>query len=253
MTIHHATLKRAEKLGVVLTEPKDGIILAHWPKQNQRLSRAGAKEALDEMEALIDMRLNFKSFKLAGDAETGFSIALKGEEIGSAITIVQCFKSARDAWKEMQAEAEESGEEIDLEDDEEAEGTGSVVPEKYKRLYAERGDARHCGDWLAETLNELVLNGDGKLEVEALCVIAEANGVQCRAYANSTTPGWQGRMRMTTRNMLRGKVAVAGTLVVPGGRNRRAPKEWCDENMPKPKKARAAKVAAAAKGEKEAA
>jgi hypothetical protein len=237
MTIHHATLKRAEKLGVVLTEPKEGVVLAHWPKLNQRLSRANAKEALDEMEALIELKTSFKSFKL-NDAQTDdtptFTIVFKGKLIGNAGTIREAFAQARAEWKERQQEAEENGEEIEDADDEEI-GSGSCVPEKYKRLYAERGDARCCGDWLAETLNELVLNGDGKLDVEALCTVAEANGVQCRQYANSQTPGWQGRMRMTTRNMLRGKVALAGVLTVPGGRDRKAPNDWCQDNMPKAK------------------
>lgn len=111
-------------------------------------------------------------------------------------------------------------------DEDEGKG-GSVVSEKYRAKYAEAGHPTHCGDWLAETLNEICLNKAGvNLELfEAICGL---NGVDTSKYKRSGV-GWQGRIRMTGRNLMSKKVFLnGGKLIVPDsmGGFKQAPEEW---------------------------
>lgn len=111
--------------------------------------------------------------------------------------------------------------------DEEDKGGGSVVSSKYRAKYAEAGHPTHCGDWLAETLNEIVLNKEGvNLELfEAICGL---NGVDTSKYKRSGV-GWQGRIRMTGRNLISKRVFLnEGKLILPEalGLFKQAPPEW---------------------------
>jgi len=75
------------------------------------------------------------------------------------------------------------------------------------------GHPTTCGDELANLLNNLCLTKSGidMPRFEAICM---ANGVDLSKY-NRTTNGWQGRLRMTGRNILAGKVFAAGGVVLP--------------------------------------
>lgn len=112
-------------------------------------------------------------------------------------------------------------------DDEENKG-GSVVKDAYRARYAELGHPNHCGDWLANLLNNLV-QGKSQTDIARFEVICDANGVDLSKY-NRTTPGWQGRLRMTGRNLLSKKVYLAGGVIktpVPGADPEyRAPADW---------------------------
>jgi hypothetical protein len=108
---------------------------------------------------------------------------------------------------------------------------GSVVAEKYRAKYAEMGHPTHCGDWLAEFLNEQVLSKEGTDldRFEAICAL---NGVDTSKYRREGV-GWQGRLRMTGRNLLAKKVYLAGGILLTPGINpeagpdkHRAPAEW---------------------------
>lgn len=109
------------------------------------------------------------------------------------------------AWNEAWDEA------ADAATDEEAEKGGSVVSEKYRTKYAELGHPTHCGDWLAELLNNLCITKEGTdlARFEAICLL---NGVDTSKYRRSGV-GWQGRIRMTGRNLLSKKVYLAGGVL----------------------------------------
>lgn len=126
----------------------------------------------------------------------------------------------------------------DAEPEEDDKEGGSVVPDTFKQRYREAGHAGHCGDWLAVTLNDICQVLDGKktvTDLDRLGTIATANGVEVARVdkLGTATRGWQGRYRMTVRNMLTKKVADKGFLFVPEGCGRKedteisAPKEWC--------------------------
>jgi hypothetical protein len=119
----------------------------------------------------------------------------------------------------------------------------SVVAGSYKAKYRTRARERHvkpkgvaqkalersCGDWLAVELAKRILTEGKKpsLRVAAFEAILDANGVK-HLHWNRTTPGWQGRLRMTGRLALQRIVAENGTLVIPGEGELSAPKAWCD-------------------------
>lgn len=116
----------------------------------------------------------------------------------------------------------------DAKSDEEEEGKGgSVVSAKYRAKYAEAGHPTHCGDWLAETLNEICLNKEG-VNLELFEGICSLNGVDTSKYKRSGV-GWQGRIRMTGRNLMSKRVFLnEGKLILPEsmGGFKQAPEEW---------------------------
>jgi hypothetical protein len=259
MTIHHATIKSAASKGVVLTQDGDDVT-AHRPEPNRRVTftiedfegdeptisevTEKAKDAwvaLDEILAYEaehpTVRIEFEDGDYVGYLTSG-----DRDEIARDPDLADLFESLEEAA------AEAAGDE---EDEEEA--GGSVVPPKYKALYAERGDATNCGDWLATTLNLLCrVTEDGKevTDLDRLETIANANDVAPERYGKLgvVTNGWQGRFRMTVRNMLTPRVADKGFLFIPDGCGAAegempAPASWCAEHMSK--KAREAKAKAA--------
>lgn len=142
----------------------------------------------------------------------------------------------------------------DSEEDEEEERTGSVVPDAFKKRYAEAGHPGHCGDWLALNLNALCQTLDGKktvTDLDRLEAIANANGVAPARVdkLGTATNGWQGRYRMTVRNMLAKVVADKGFILIPEGcgvkadEERKAPADWCLKYATKAKVKAAPKAA----------
>lgn len=139
-----------------------------------------------------------------------------------------------------------------------ADTTRSVVGTGYKAKYAERAEnargrkgvarkviARSCGDWLSlelaakylTTVEEVVGQDDEGnditktrqvLDVEAFEAMLEANGIDHTKW-NKTTPGWQGRLRMTGRLALQRVVAEEGTLTHADGTTAKAPTSWCKQ------------------------
>lgn len=137
---------------------------------------------------------------------------------------------------------EASADEADAAEDEPDVG-GSVVKPEYRTRYAEAGHPNHCGDWLANTLNNLVL-GKTVTDLERLETIFAENGVDTSKY-DRTNNGWQGRIRMTGRNMLARRVFINnGKLALPPGIHpdglleMQAPADWMGaQRFKAPKKA----------------
>ena len=93
---------------------------------------------------------------------------------------------------------------------------GSVVTSRYRANYSELGHPTHCGDELAVLLNNLCLNKAG-INIQLFEEICEANGVKLTRY-DRTTRGWQGRLRMTGRNLLTKHLKNnGGVLLMPPG------------------------------------
>lgn len=132
-------------------------------------------------------------------------------------------------------------EQMEAEDGEEDTRSGSVVGAGYKAKYRARAAemarkpkdvavkalARSCCDWLAVELARRVLTEGKKptLRVAEFEALLDANGVK-HSHWNRTTPGWQGRLRMTGRLALQRVVAEAGELALPDGSAIPAPKNW---------------------------
>lgn len=241
MPIHHATLKKAQSLGIILSEKGDSFE-AHWPKRNQRLTGDNAGILVTEMGALIDCVSNYRTFKfkIEPDEQRTVWTMLGGEKASATDSYFhRAFETVKKMWTDYRSELDEEELEAEQEQEDAAEGEdlgGSVVAPKYRLLYAEKGHPTHCGDWLATTLNNLCLN-DGGTNVELFAAICAANGIDMAKY-DRVAHGWQGRFRMTGRNMLSRRVFLAGgVLQVPGTDPLQAPAEWMDLQRYRSKKA----------------
>ena len=198
---------------VLINDPRDPfhVFLFLDARRDMVLIRGGATPA-DTLAALDDDATGWKTTTpaMTGDPEAdgraafvqGFTAADNpyrdedgapiGEGSGDEDRPDQT--EAADAWDAaFDAAADEEAEDT-------GEPTGSVVANRYRQRYKEEGHPNHCGDWLAGVFNNIV--GDTKhLNVEALDELAELNGVNNKKY-NRESPGWQGRLRMTTRNLI---------------------------------------------------
>ncbi len=116
---------------------------------------------------------------------------------------------------------------------------GSVVTNRYRAKYSESGHPTHCGDELALYLNSLCNNKAGT-NLELFEQICQMNGVDLSKYSR-TGKGWQGRLRMTGRNLLAKRIlSNNGKLILPewAGSERQFDEDWIyyTANKYKPKK-----------------
>lgn len=220
---------------------------------------ANGFEGIDENEAVVitptmdgDATGDFVAYLVIG---TGAN-AHRGELARDPI--LADLLSTLDETEDTMAQVEGIREDAQPEDEEET--SGSVVPDTFKKRYAEAGHPGHCGDWLAETLNALCQTKDGKkviTDLDRLETIANANEVSPDRVdkLGTATNGWQGRYRMTVRNMLAKKVADKGFLFVPEGcgvaqdTEMPAPADFCLKYATKVKAKKPAPEAAVAKDE----
>ena len=93
MPIHHATIKKAEKIGVVLTQlPSSDRIEAHWPERNKRgyaANSAGAPQLVDSMSTLKMLILEYPELKCAQPGlkadDYRWTISLRGELMWASV------------------------------------------------------------------------------------------------------------------------------------------------------------------------
>jgi hypothetical protein len=311
MTIHHSQIKKAEKMGVQLTE-EDGAVAAFWPKRALKLYASSAADAISQAQAAIAIHNAEPDFKIVVDphqhrlvdvvdengmvlkggpmppvaahklivvdrrtewvnpeedriedntpGNTGgydgpFGVSATDTSVSGTKSTVERINGVAIDGKVAYSEGTPAGDcpySSEGEDDEEYENferwnsewdeaadaaeeedgkTGTVVAEKYRAKYAEAGHPTHCGDWLANTLNGLVLNKGGT-NLELLEAIADLNNVSLAKYKRDGV-GWQGRLRMTARNLMAKKVWLnGGKLMLPqtiNGGMMQAPAEWMAE------------------------
>ena len=296
MTIHHATLAKANKAGMVLsddpktfvefngkTAPKD-TVRAHYPKYNLIAYGIGAPAAFEQMAATVRIKTHDDSRIIVRNEYDPFEIAVfnhdrtlapyRGYAIPTdAYNAIAILDQSKKPWLTTKvpdngAEAHKQGFTADdnpfrgdedddastekadawdaefdeaIEADEEPEDAGgSVVKEVYRIRYAEAGHPNHCGDWMAQTHNNFVI-GKAQTDLDVFERICNENGVSLAKYKREGN-GWQGRLRMTGRNLLSRVVyANDGLLKLPAGlvegtTELRAPSEWMAEQNYKVKK-----------------
>lgn len=232
-----------------------GEVDAHWVQHNVHARGIGAKAALDEIEAVQKIKAMSDDYRVVNKPDDDGMILLYNSDrslvldrdgatprdtlllLSQAIENGTPWKTTKvpddggqahkegwhitdnpfeegdDNYEKWDAAWEASAEAAVGEEEDDTTG-GSVVKQEYRIRYAEAGHPNHCGDWLANMLNQLVL-GKSSTDIEKFDAICAANGVDLSKY-NRTTPGWQGRLRMTGRNLLARKIYLAnGVLVVP--------------------------------------
>lgn len=313
MTLHHSQVKKAEKMGVQLSEGEGDTIVAFWPKRAVKITGASGSDAIAQMQAAIAISESTE-YRIVPDAAEPRLVHIQdndgGQLVGGPMAPVAAHKllfggehefatpieltdlppmegggddsdpqdtpqqpstekpveringiatngavahkegtpagdnpynsEDEDQYEDFVRWDEEWDNAADEATDEEGKGTGTVVAEKYRAKYAEAGHPTHCGDWLAETLNEICLNKGGT-NLELFEEICQMNGVDTSKYKRSGV-GWQGRIRMTGRNLVAKKVFQrGGILILPetlNGGSMRAPGEWMDQQRyKKPAKA----------------
>lgn len=249
--IHHRTATKAANKSIMLEEAPEGsdfLYRAFWgPKPAEEGDYTQRVQPIEfwsnDPSELCDAAVWAKmmvvenpglSFEQDGAIVT---IAFGHRELGEVESLTDLVSTTQDVLDELTDEEREEAMTA-AEESEDDERSGSVVPDKYKRQYAENGHPGNCGDWLALTLEPLVSTPKG-FDVDAMDEIARLNGVDT-SKLNRESRGWQGRYRMTTRNMLVKAVCKAGHLNVPAteaGDTIAAPSEWLVANTPKPKEA----------------
>ena len=197
--MHHATRAKAERLIAMLA--------AEYPRLT--------------LEAVPGEEIDHETYT---NSLFGFEVVLDGETPVLESAQVPELADILDACGEMEVDPSTP----EGEEDEEPKGSASVVPEKYRQQYRTASSTgQSCGDWLAEQLAGDTIDADGKLNVEDLIAVFEANGLDLNAsWAVNRSRGWQGRFRMTGRNILEKQVALAGFYCLPGNRVIDAPAEW---------------------------
>lgn len=310
-TIHHSTIKSAEKQGIML-EVEGAIVRALIPSIGVRVFGVSGSDAIKQANAARTMaELGFKfianddapktigylkrvsdgylsmgelttpvswnetagNFEWQPPMEGGVVVdkiedtftedehpknppqvavpPVKRSENGVALDGATAYKegvmAADNPFEEGTDEADAWDAQWDQAADESPEGDddakgGSVVASRYRTKYAEQGHPTHCGDWLAQLLNNFCI-GDKHTDLEVFEKICDLNGVKLDKY-NRTTPGWQGRIRMTGRNLLSRKVFDAKHINVPnsevegGVQQITAPGDWLSaQRFNKPNKA----------------
>jgi hypothetical protein len=227
-TLHHTYVKKAAKMGVQLTL-EDNRIRAFWPERNFELFAADGKEAIEliqqaqnmaHQDDLVEVGFNpWDNPKPAEDTtHTIEGIPTSGKQAFHKGFMAGDCPFAEDdprfdQWNEEFDAAADEPQQKDA--DEEERKPASVVKPKYRAIYAEMGHPTTCGDELAQKIDNLVKNAKGT-NIEYFDMIMAANEVDMSKYSK-TTPGWQGRYRMTGRNMLAKKVySNGGVLKIPG-------------------------------------
>jgi hypothetical protein len=221
--IHHATVKKAEKHGIILSNEGEQF-KAHWPQLNKVIVASTAGHALSAM--ILAKRFGEEYPQVIVDCNEnmiGVAFVADGEP-------VSLYQSSWDEYNEDDAFTlaleEASDLELDLSHDDDEETISTVVPQKYKQEYKKRGNPDNCSDWLAQLLQDYTgtRNEKGKrvTDISAMQNIAQLNGID-RDWPHLNN----GQRAMNWRNMLRKRVFEAQAITLPDG-EASAPQEWLD-------------------------
>jgi len=239
-TLHHTYVKKAARIGVQLTL-QDNQIRAFWPERNLEIFAADGKEAIELMEqaqntARQDDTADHAAVRLQKEVMARFIEdpvhTIEGVPTNGKQAYHKGYVAGDCPFAEDDPRAEQWNTEWDAAADEpipspeeEEKKPASVVKPKYRAIYAELGHPTTCGDELAMKIDNLVKNAKGT-NIEYLDAILAANQVDMTKY-NRTSPGWQGRYRMTGRNMLAKRVhANGGVLKLPDTTEFRMSADW---------------------------
>lgn len=217
MPIHHATIAKAAKFGIILKEVDTDQGLrsqAHWAEGNARYTDTDPKRALAAAMTQKVFKAEYPALSIDQDGH-GYEVSITDAE-GTPHNLFDGEEVPELA--DVLAMADELG--FDPELGFEEERSGVVVPEAYKAAYAERGNRNHCGDWLAQQLEGKFENSEGKFDEPSFTACMAANGVEMTGkwtqLPESGQRGWAGRYRMNGRQKLQKVLARTGKLEING-------------------------------------
>lgn len=184
--VHHATVAKAERLEIALQAEYKGI------------------------ELDVQCAEGSKDYTLFATCD-GIEIDWAGE-VPSLSDVLEAFQE-----HEVTEEQMLGGEPDD--EDEEPEGSRSVVREGYRQEYRVVSSNKQTnGDWLAETLTTLFWDSKEGFNTAGFEALLDQNGVDMSApWAQVLgTKGGAGRFRMNGRQALEKRIALADRFVMTG-------------------------------------
>lgn len=194
----------------VTDDSDDDVLEMHSPSEGETGYRApvdNIEDTFDEKPEVTDKTAPIKRNEKGVPFDGAIAYA---EGIMAADNPFEEGTEEGDLWDSQWDQAADDAPEQDN-----SEKGGSVVASKYRTKYAEQGHPNHCGDWLAELLNNFCV-GDKHTDLITFERICGLNGIDTSKYKREGT-GWQGRIRMTGRNLLAKKVFSTGKITVPNG------------------------------------
>lgn len=226
MTIHHATTKRATKLGIELIESPEGYVTGKLDKGGRTFSHSNVQVVINALRLASQFAIEYPNLHVGGkNPESTTLIVFHRPEGENKPTPLFDFDGKEVSDKDLDeifATALETATDKNLDTGESDEPTyfGTVVAEKYRELYRERGNENHCGDWLARYLDrKFDTEVDGKVvfDVDSFTDFLAANDVDMTGkwahLVHSNSRGWQGRYRMNGRQKLELVVAIRGSII----------------------------------------
>lgn len=241
MTIHYATAKKAASLEISLVEiDRDGETLAQATGRNPKCIMVARDPKIALAAVLLAKILKAEYPALVLEQEDLRFVVSATDDNEETHTLHD--RSALPVLADILEAAEELGIDPEAGYNEER---GVVVPERYKALYAERGNRDNCGDWLAQALAGLFTsearNPDGVAseyfnsdDFTDFLVLNDVDMVG--KWANLPTSGqrgWAGRYKMGGNNKLRKIIARRGTLILDAKHTVTPPEEFLEAMLEK--------------------
>lgn len=218
MAIHHSKLKAAMAMGCHLSQVAPNKFIIRWPASGIELEGSTPDEAIAEMAEVQSGNKPATTYRpMFDDESTIRGIPRNGiAAFHAGVPAADCpFDEGTPDFDGWNAEWDAAAE-ADLQPKEQPPKQGSVITGRYRAAYSEAGHPTHCGDALAVLLNDICSNKAGT-NVELFERICKRNGVDLSRY-NRTSKGWQGRLRMTGRNLLSKRIqAQNGRVFMPEG------------------------------------
>lgn len=239
MTIHHATIARAEKDGIVLTETGKGDeIQAHWSLRNRRAwapNTSYAPGLVNDFKTVRMIVLEYPQLTVKQDRKDYvWTISMRRDVLATASVgkLDEAWDEAFDilsgddgepdegaeaeAWEKEQRNERRKNAMADTqeeEDSDEDDDSGkSIIKRRYKTLY--RPHHMTNGDEIAEQLSKVlkVKGDDGRMRIDPdkLETFARNNGLWDERYAMLN----MGQRRMDVGNKLRAKLRKNPEFVV---------------------------------------
>ena len=218
MNIHHATQKKADANDInIVWDVDKGLFLVEdlKTKRASYFAKAAFGLGVQLLSRTLATEYPILSVRVTENGSMA-NVYYDGDHIElGQFDVVPSIADLVELCEHFNVSAEDEPEFVEVEDEEDEKVAGPVVPDTYKRMYAERGNRNHCGDWLAKWLEGF--SKGNSFDYVAFDDLLSANGVdksgKWATLFMSGAKGWQGRYRMNGRQKLEQQIALTGRLV----------------------------------------
>lgn len=220
MTIlHHATVSKASKIGIDLVrneiEGKHPVKATLTDFPTREIYGTDGKSTMLAAQASLWLAPEYPDVDILflGDQ---YVVTHKGMMVENSAFTLDGLDNDLDEITAYILEAVQDAGLSPSEDEDDSNTASTIVHHSYRQAYRERGNAAHCSDWLASTLEGEFQNEEGLFDHKLFEACLLQNGVELTGkwadLPTSGQKGWQGRYRMNGRQKLELEVADAGTL-----------------------------------------